>query len=92
MAREDKKDKKKTYEGKKLTGDTSQYREERRKRAEKNAQGEQISNEMFAQQDGAFRDLCEKVGVKPTKRQASKFRNRYGLAARQAGNSDRRAP
>jgi hypothetical protein len=92
MAHEDKKNKKKGYEGPKFAGDTSTYRDEQRKRAEKNAAAGTISNEMFAQQDGAFRDLCEKAGIKPTGRQASKFRNHYGAAARQAGTSTRKAP
>jgi len=92
MAREDKKNKKKGYEGEKQKGDTSAYRDEQRKRAEKNATAGTISNEMFAQQDGGFRDLCEKAGTKPTGRQASKFRNHYGLAARQAGSSTRKDP
>jgi len=92
MAHEDKKNKKKGYEGEKAKGDTAAYREERRKRAEKNAQADTITNDVFATQDGAFRDLCDKAGVKPTKRQASKFRNGYGMAARQAGSSTRKDP
>lgn len=85
-----KKDTKSKYQGPKLGGDTAAYREERRKRAEKNAQGDHTTNDMFATTDTAFRDLCEKASVKPTKRQASKFRNKYGAAAREAGVSNRK--
>jgi hypothetical protein len=87
MARETKK---KGYEGVKAAGDTKEYREARRKRAEKNAQGEHTTNEMFASTDTAFRAHCDNAGVKPTARQASKFRNKYGMAARQAGISTRK--
>ena len=85
MARE-----KKGYEGYKHAGDT---RGEREARAKRNApKADQMTNEMFASGDTAFRDLCQKSGVNPTARQASKFRNGYGLAARQAGKSNRKDP
>lgn len=88
MARETKK---KGYEGAKLKGDTKEYREAARKRAEKNAaNAEHLTNDMFANSDTAFRELCSKAGVNPTKRQASKFRNKYGKAAHQAGVSNRK--
>lgn len=89
MAKEKSKPK---YEGPKLKGDTAGEREARKKRAEKNAQGDHTTNEMFATQDTAFREFCEKAGIKPTTRQASKFRNKYGLAARIAGSSTRKDP
>lgn len=40
----------------------------------------QKTNADFAATDLAFRAACEKVNVKPTKRQASKWRNRKGQA------------
>lgn len=85
------KNEKKGYEGPKLDGDTRNYRDERLKRAQKNAQGEQITNEVFAVQDENFKKACEQASVKPTKRQASKFRNKYGAAARAANISTRKA-
>ena len=38
------------------------------------------TNKEFAAEDGNFRAACAKVGVEPTTRQASKFRNRKGIA------------
>ena len=38
------------------------------------------SNEEFAQQDVAFNKACNAANVKPTARQASKFRNKKGMA------------
>lgn len=79
------------YQGVKLAGDTREYRETARKRAEKNAaNADHTTNDMFATSDTHFRELCEKANVKPTKRQASKFRNKYGAAAREAGISKRK--
>lgn len=39
-----------------------------------------LSNAAYASQNGKFIAACEKAGVKPTPRQASKFRNKYGAA------------
>ena len=39
-----------------------------------------MSNRQFSQEDMKFRSACEKVGIKPTARQASKYRNKKGLA------------
>ena len=39
-----------------------------------------IHNEKFAKEDQTFINACERVGVKPTARQASKFRNKKGKA------------
>jgi hypothetical protein len=39
-----------------------------------------ISNEKFAKEDQQFQNACSKVGIKPTARQASKWRNKKGLA------------
>ena len=78
------------YQGTKLAGDTREYREAQLKRAQKNSKEGETTNEMFAATDTAFRDFCEKANVKPTKRQASKFRNKYGAAARQANISSRK--
>jgi len=38
------------------------------------------SNSEFAQKNGEFIDACELVDIKPTARQASKFRNKRGKA------------
>jgi hypothetical protein len=37
-------------------------------------------NEKFYKEDQAFIAACEKVNIKPTRRQASKWRNQKGLA------------
>jgi hypothetical protein len=39
-----------------------------------------VSNEKFAKEDSSFQSACDKVGVKPTTRQASKWRNKKGRA------------
>ena len=39
-----------------------------------------VPNKVFAAKDPAFRDACEKAGVQPTARQASKFRMGKGAA------------
>lgn len=46
----------------------------------------------LAEHDQEFRKACEVAGVKPTRRQYSKYRNRYGAAARAAGHYDRKNP
>lgn len=38
------------------------------------------TNREFAEQDVKFKDACERVETKPTSRQASKYRNKKGLA------------
>ena len=91
-----KKDLKTKYQGPKYAHDTSTFRQEnekRRQRAETNAQQKQ-TNEIFALQDTAFKQFCEKAGVQPTARQASKFRQPapYGAAARAAGRNKRQDP
>ncbi len=88
MPRE-KKDKKKGYEGYKLPFDNHG---ERMARAKKNAQSAEMTNEMFATQDPAFQAACMEANAKPTKRQASKYRNGYGLAARAVGKNTRKDP
>lgn len=40
----------------------------------------EICNEKFAKGNNEFQSACDKVGVKPTARQASKFRNKKGRA------------
>ena len=39
-----------------------------------------LINTHFAETDAEFRRACEKVGIPPTKRQASKWRRKVGLA------------
>ena len=39
-----------------------------------------INHKEFAQEDQAFRTACEKAGVEPTSRQASKWRRKFGAA------------
>ena len=39
-----------------------------------------VHNEKFAKEDQSFQNACDKVGVKPTSRQASKWRNQKGRA------------
>ena len=89
-----KKDLKGKYQGPKFAHDTAQFRDavkQRRERAEKNANSMK-TNEMFALEDAEFKKHCEAAGTNATARQASKFRNGYGLAARAAGTSNRRDP
>lgn len=40
----------------------------------------EIHNEKFAKEDSAFQAACDKMGIKPTTRQASKWRNKKGKA------------
>jgi len=91
MAREKEK---KGYQGAKLGSDNKANRDEIRRRKERAEKNELTikSNEMFALEDSAFKAACEKAGTNATARQASKFRNGYGLAARAAGNSTRKDP
>jgi len=44
-----------------------------------------IPNKVFARNDGAFNAACDAAGVKPTSRQASKFRNGKGSAYNNKG-------
>jgi len=39
-----------------------------------------VFNFEFAQKDKAFRSACERVGIKPNRRQASKYRSGRGIA------------
>lgn len=92
-----KKEQKKGYQGFKLDGDTSESRRERSRkelvRAQQNAGERSVpSNASFALSDAEFIAACEKANVKPTQRQASKFRNGYGAAARELGRSRRKSP
>ena len=41
---------------------------------------ERITNKEFALHSQAFLRACEKASIPPTKRQASKFRRKQGLA------------
>ena len=38
------------------------------------------TNEKFYKEDQQFIKACEEIGIKPTRRQASKWRNKKGLA------------
>ena len=40
----------------------------------------EVTNEQFAKTDEHFQTACEKAGVEPTSRQASKWRNGKGIA------------
>lgn len=93
MAKPEKKPK---YTGPRSLLDTAGEREVVAKRlanAYKNSNARR-SNAIVALEDQEFKDACEKAGVKPTARQASKFRQPapYGLAARAAGKNTRRNP
>ena len=39
-----------------------------------------IHNTKFAKEDSTFQSACDKAGVQPTARQASKWRNKKGAA------------
>lgn len=41
---------------------------------------EDITNVKFSKMDETFKVSCERAGIEPTRRQASKFRNKKGLA------------
>ena len=41
---------------------------------------ERVTNKAFAKEDGFFKKACEVAGIEVTTRQASKFRNKKGLA------------
>ena len=40
----------------------------------------QETNRTFAQTNQLFKNACEQAGIPATKRQASKFRRKFGLA------------
>ena len=42
-----------------------------------------VDNRAFAATDKQFQHACEKANVSPTKRQASKYRRKVGLAYRE---------
>lgn len=73
------------YKGKKFFTDevVKRERERQRKRDEaraaKNADG-LMTNASFAATNEEFRNACEQAGIKPTARQASKYRRKLGLA------------
>lgn len=48
---------------------------------------EGLTNREFAEQDQNFKERCKRAKVKPTKCQASKFRNKRGLAYTDGGAS-----
>ena len=45
-----------------------------------------IPNKVFALKDQGFKDACERAGVQPTSRQASKYRNGKGSAFKAKGS------
>lgn len=47
-----------------------------------------ISNLDFSKKDVAFREACAKVGIEPTSRQASKWRNKSGKAYNERSNGN----
>ena len=46
---------------------------------------ERATNKWFSQNDPQFIVCCADAGIKPTARQASKFRNKKGKAYKQVG-------
>ena len=40
----------------------------------------EVPNRVFATTDKAFLNACQKIGIEPTTRQASKWRNKKGRA------------
>ena len=46
-----------------------------------------MTNEQFAQSDPVFRKACELARVSPTRRQASKWHRREGLAVKFAADA-----
>ena len=47
-----------------------------------------VTNAEFASNDTGFQDACEKAGIKPTARQASKWRRKKGKAYKAKGVSN----
>lgn len=47
---------------------------------EKKEVSTRVTNRKFAESDELFKKACTDIGIKPTKRQASKFRLGRGLA------------
>ncbi len=45
---------------------------------------DEITNEGFSKENGTFIMACEKVGLPPTSRQASKWRNKTGKAYKES--------
>lgn len=45
-----------------------------------------VTNTEFAAQNDGFKAVCEKVGLLATKRQASKWRRKFGTAYRNRAN------
>lgn len=45
------------------------------------------TNKTFSEKDEKFILACEKVGVSPTRRQASKWRNKKGIAYKKGRNN-----
>jgi len=41
---------------------------------------DRVTNAEFAKSDTGFQEACEKAGIKPTTRQAAKWRRKEGLA------------
>lgn len=39
-----------------------------------------LTNQQFADSNEEFRQACERAGIQPTKRQASKFKLKFGRA------------
>ena len=67
--------------GNKITNDsdeTIRRRKAAKKRSVQSYRG--LSNADFVKQDDNFKAACMKVSIPPTIRQASKFRNKKGLA------------
>jgi predicted HicB family RNase H-like nuclease len=47
-----------------------------------------VNNREFAEKNKEFREACEREGVEPTTRQASKFRNRIKRWANYKGKNE----
>jgi len=50
-----------------------------------------MTNAKFAETDQDFRKACEKADIKPTRRQASRWRRKKGLAWRVATGKEGRS-
>ena len=48
-----------------------------------------MTNREFAEQDKTFIEACERTDIKPTTRQASKWRNHKGMAYKTAGGGSK---
>jgi len=63
-----------------LTDEEKQKTFEHAKKEREKSMKDSVTNGEFAKSNELFRQTCDKVSIKPTSRQASRFRNKHGKA------------